>query len=189
MESMKGIIIYRGKYGATQQYAIWLGQELQLPVTTSEEVNQSDLSVYDFVIIAASVYVGKWLLRDWLKERLNMLRNKKLFLFIVCGTPSSERQKQENIIKANIPNNLLEKSGIFFLPGRLIISKLSWKDKLILKLGARLEKDPVKRAAMKHDLDGVSRKMLVPGLSSIRKFIREKSILTTGRLVKMVGKK
>ena len=29
---MKGIIIYKGKYGATRQYADWLGKELNLQI-------------------------------------------------------------------------------------------------------------------------------------------------------------
>ena len=29
---MKGLIIFKGKYGATRQYAGWIGDELQLPV-------------------------------------------------------------------------------------------------------------------------------------------------------------
>ena len=32
---MKGIIIYKGKYGATAQYAQWLGEELNFPVHVS----------------------------------------------------------------------------------------------------------------------------------------------------------
>jgi len=186
---MKGIIIYKGKYGATQQYAAWLGKELQLPAITAEEVNSTEWSVYDFVILAGSVYMGKWLLSYWLKEKQRILKNKKLFLFIVCATPSSQKEKQESLIKANVPDNLPNRPEIFFLPGRLVINKLSWKDKLILKMGARLEKDPAKRAAMRQDVDGVSKEMLVAGINSIRRFIREKSILATGRSVKMVGEK
>ena len=182
----KGIIVYKGKYGATEQYAAWLSKELQLPAINADEVT-SQWSEYDFIVMAASIYVGKWLLRDWLKERLTMLQNKKLFLFIVCATPSSERQKQEEIVKTNIPDSLIYKSGIFFLPGRLNISKLSWKDKFILKMGARLEKDPIKKAAMSHDIDGVSKEKLTDGMNAIRKFMRQKTGLSPSSQNSMVA--
>ena len=35
---MKGLVIYKGKYGATEQYAMWIGQELQMPVVSSDRL-------------------------------------------------------------------------------------------------------------------------------------------------------
>jgi menaquinone-dependent protoporphyrinogen IX oxidase len=80
---MKGIIIYKGKYGATQQYAEWLSKELQLPVRKPENLTASHLSLYDFVVIGSSVYEGGLLMKNWLKKYAEILQNKKVFLFIV----------------------------------------------------------------------------------------------------------
>lgn len=56
---MKGIIIFKGKYGATGQYAEWLGKELGLPVFTPDNYRTEDIINCDFVIIGSSVYMGK----------------------------------------------------------------------------------------------------------------------------------
>ena len=43
---MKGVIVYKGKYGATRQYAEMLSKELNLPafapVATSEQLMDAD---------------------------------------------------------------------------------------------------------------------------------------------------
>src|SRR5450755_2164494 len=152
---MKGIIVYKGKYGATRQYAEWIGEELQLPALTPDSLDLERLAISDFVVIGGSVYMGEWLTRRWLKQHENILKNKKLFLFVVCGTPSSEKQKQEHIAKYNVPAQILDRSPIFFLPGRLVMKQLSWKDRLMIKLGARMEKNPVKKKAILQGVDGV----------------------------------
>ena len=43
----------------------------------------------------------------------------------------------------------------FFLPGRLIKSKLSWKDGLMLRMGAMMVKNPEIKKAMLQDRDDV----------------------------------
>lgn len=153
MLSMKSIIIYKGKYGATRQYAGWLGAALHLPLKTPEELPEADIKMYDCIIMGSSVYIGKLLIRDWIKQYADVLKNKKILLFIVCGT--NNQKEQEKIIKQNVPDGLLDPSHIFFLPGRLIQSKLSWKDRFMLKAGAMLVKNPESKKFMLQDSDNV----------------------------------
>jgi len=164
---MTGCIIYKGKYGATRQYAEWASEELQLPLFKPENLETGKLVSSGFVLIGSSVYMGKLLMKDWLHRHVGALKNKKLYLFIVCGTPDSDSAKQQKIIHDNIPAPLLRTSAIFFLPGRLIRDQLSWKDALFLKMGARLEKDPVKKQAMLHDIDGVKKGNMEPLLQAV----------------------
>ena len=55
---MKGLVIYKGKYGATKQYAMWIGQELQLSVASADRFPVDELSKYDYFILGSSVYIG-----------------------------------------------------------------------------------------------------------------------------------
>lgn len=166
---MKGAIIYKGKYGATRQYAEWLGQELLLPVYELETTTASLLGSYDYIIAGASVYAGRLQNKSWLKHFGKILKSKKLFLFIVCATPASEKEKLNGIIKANIPHALIGHADTFFLRGRMVMSKLSWIDRLVLRLGASLEKDPATKKAMLTDFDSVKKdnlKSLVHAISA-----------------------
>jgi menaquinone-dependent protoporphyrinogen IX oxidase len=167
---MKGIIIYQGKYGATQQYASWLSEDLLIHAMNPDELPGEKLRLYDFVILAGSVYVGKWMLRDWLKKHAGILQNKKVFILIVCGTPSSKKAEQERLAKTNIPVSLIDNAETFFLAGRLDVNKLSWMDRFLLKMGARMAKDPETKEGMLKGYDGVSKDNLGEVSASIKKF-------------------
>ena len=167
---MEGLIIYKSKYGATQQYASWAGQDLRLDIYTCDDLDRSQLNKSNFVVIGSSVYMGKLIIADWLKKNAVVLQNKKLFLFIVCATPASETQKRRDIISRNIPLQLLDRLDIFFLPGRLAINKLSWSDRLFLRMGAWLEKDPAKKKAMQRDINEVKKENLLDLINTAGKF-------------------
>lgn len=154
------IIIYKGKYGATRQYADWLGEAIQQPVTPVQNVTKDQLHTADFILLGSSVYIGKLLINEWIIRNAPLLKNKKLLLFVVCGNGSPK--EQERIIKHSIPDGLIDWSDIFFLPGRLIFSKLSWKDKLLLKIGAMKAKNPETRKRMLQDVDNVQPELLTP---------------------------
>ena len=150
---MKSVIIHKGKYGATRQYAEWLGAALHLPLKTPEELQEADIKMYDFIIMGGSVYIGKLLIRHWIRRYADVLKNKKILLFVVCG--SNNPKDREKIIKQNIPEGLIDPVHIFFLPGRLIQSRLSWKDRFMLYAGAMLVKDPEAKQFMRQDRDNV----------------------------------
>ncbi len=167
---MKGLVIYKSRYGATEQYAKWLAKALALPLYTAERTGLQELQSADYVLIGSSVYVGKMLLKEWLRKNLPLLLNKKLFLFVVCGGAASDGQQQTRILQANLPAELREKCQVFFLPGRLDKEKLSWSDKWILKIGAMLEKDPVKKAAMRNNIDAVSKTQIAGLVKAVTLF-------------------
>lgn len=157
---MNGIIIYQGKYGATEQYAKWLAESVRLPLLNIDNAAPVALEDYDLVILGSSVYVGKFTIRHWLRQNLTRLAGKKNFFFVVCGTPGDEKAQQDFLIKNNVDTVIRNSCEFFFLPGRVIVSKLSWKDWFILKMGAMLEKSPQKKAAMSRGYDMVDKKYL-----------------------------
>ena len=165
---MKGLIVYKGKYGATRQYAQWVSEEFKLREFTPDNLDMEQLFKCDFVVIGSSVYMGKMLVNTWLTKNVKTLQNKIIFLFVVCGTPPSEKEKQQHIVAENVPPLLLNASHTFFLPGRLIKKELSWSDRLLVKIGASFEKDPVKRKAMLEDMDAVKKANLLEMFTAIR---------------------
>jgi len=157
---MNGIIIYQGKYGATQQYAQWLSDSLHLSFIEAGAVTSAMLANHDLIILGSSVYVGKLVIAKWMKRNLDTLARKKILLFIVCGTPAGDKREQQKIIDNNLDPAIRNIADVFFMPGRCIVSKLSWIDQLRIKMGAMLQKDPVKKASMKQGFDRMDRKSL-----------------------------
>lgn len=157
---MNAIIIYKGRYGATRQYAEWLGEALQLPVADPKDIPAEKLRNYDLVILGSSVYIGKLELYGWMKQNSHILSGKKILLFIVCATPAHEVEKLREIESKNVPDSLKAVCTVFFLHGRMVMRQLSWKDRLLLKMGARFEKDPEEKKHMLQDFDDVRKENL-----------------------------
>jgi menaquinone-dependent protoporphyrinogen IX oxidase len=165
---MKGLVVYKSKYGATRQYADWIGEALKWPVYTPEKLLTQTIDGADVLVIGSSVYEGKLLLRDWLKKQAARLMNKKLYLFIVCATPADKKEVLSQIAKQNIPAPLLEKCTVCFLRGRVVIKDLNWMDKLMLKMAARVTKDPDEKQRMISGFDAVNRENVLPLINDLQ---------------------
>lgn len=167
---MRGIIVYKGKYGATQQYAQWLGEELGIPVAEAAWVNGDDLTDYDFIVIGTSVYIGKLQISKWLKTNLATIRRKKIFIFQVAATPPEQREKLETYIRSGVPEEIRNQCDIYFYPGKMIFNQLSRKDRFMLKMGARLTKDPATKKGMLTDFNQVNRENITDLVNAVKKF-------------------
>jgi menaquinone-dependent protoporphyrinogen IX oxidase len=169
---MNGLVIYKGKYGATKQYAMWIGQELKLPVASADRFPIDELPKYDYFILGSSVYIGKLEIKDWLKKNFELLQSKKLFFFQVAGSPIEQIEKRESYNKASLPTSILKKLRFYYLPGRMIMRNLSGWDRFMLKMGARLTKDPVEKKTMLTDFDNVKKENILPIIETIRNFTK-----------------
>ncbi|HEV8270674.1 MAG TPA: flavodoxin domain-containing protein [Chitinophagaceae bacterium] len=165
---MKGLVIYKGKYGATKQYAMWIGQELRLPVASADRFPVNELPNYDYFILGSSVYIGKLEIKEWLKKNFNALMNKKIFFFQVAASPAEQIEKRESYNKASLPPAIVEKIQFYYLPGRMIMRNLSAWDRFMLKMGAKLAKDPLEKKAMLTDFDHVKKEKILPVIDAIK---------------------
>ena len=165
---MKGLVIYKGKYGASKQYAMWIGQELRLPVASADRFPVDELPKYDYFILGSSVYAGKLEIRNWLKKNFNVLRSKKIFFFQVAASPAEQVEKRERYNKASLPSFILKNIRFYYLPGRMIMRNLSRWDRFMLKIGARLSKDPVEKKRMLTNFDHVKKENTLPLIRAAR---------------------
>ena len=168
---MKGLVIYKGKYGATKQYAMWIGQELQLPVASADRFHTNELMKYDYFILGSSVYIGKLEIKDWLKKNFYVLQNKKIFFFQVAASPVEQIEKRQSYNKASLPPSILKNIQFYYLPGRMIMRNLSVWDRFMLKMGAKLAKDPLEKKAMLTDFDHVKKEKVIPIMEGVRTFL------------------
>jgi len=165
---MKGIIVYKGKYGATWQYAEWAGKDLNMPVLMSENCSEEMVQGCDFLVVGTSVYIGSLVIKQWLHDNIKSIGQKPVFLFTVCGTPADEKHKLEGYIQSSVPKEIIDQCTCFFLPGRLAYKKLSRMDKFLLRLGALLPSNRNKHKTIMEDYDSVKQENLVPLLTAVR---------------------
>ncbi len=171
---MKGVIIYKGKYGSVKQYAEWLGCDLNIPVFPSDNIKGGQLGNYDFVVMGTSVYVGRLLIKDWLKRNLVVLQRKKLFLFVVCGTPGDKKEKLQRYIEINVPAEIRNSCDIYFLPGRMNMKNLSGFDRLMMNIGALFAKGSEAKKEMLMEYDDVKKENLYELVAALKKINAEK---------------
>ena len=167
---MKGLVIYKGKYGSTKQYAMWIGQELQLAVASADRFPVDQLPNYDYFILGSSVYIGQLEIRSWLKKNFSTLQNKKIFFFQVAASPPEQVEKRESYNNASLSSAMLKKIQFYYLPGRMIMRNLSAWDRFMLKMGARLTKDPAEKKKMLTDFNDVKQENIDTLVKSVRDF-------------------
>lgn len=169
---MKGILIYKGKYGATQQYATWIGAETKLSVKEIHECGEDDFVNNDFFVIGTSVYMGMLGIKEWMKANLDFLTGKKIFLFIVCGTPSGEGE----YIRSSVPERIREQCTIWFLPGRLNYKKISWMDKFVLRIGSIFAGNSKEKKRRLYGFDDVKRENISAIVKDIKEFTGKREV-------------
>src|SRR5688572_6812143 len=154
---MKGAIIFKTHYGATRNYAEMLSGELNIPVIPAAAVNSETISQYDYLLIGTPVYIGKLLLKKFLHLYAGELKTKKIFLFVVCGDTVSDEAAQQQIISNNVPEIIVPNTRVFFLRGKVIFKELSLQHKIMLRLGAMMQRSPEKKHEMSTDFNDVKK--------------------------------
>lgn len=153
--------------------------ELKLDYFETTDLDNDDLNEYDYLILGTSIYVGKMLLKNWLKAHMAQIGNKKIFLFAVCGTPLNQKDKLDSYVTASIPGEIRNKCDIFFLPGKLKIKELSLLDNFILKMGAKLARGTAVKKAMLTDYNAVKKENLLELTNAVKRIsiINSKTLL------------
>jgi menaquinone-dependent protoporphyrinogen IX oxidase len=178
---MKGVVIYNSRYGATATYANWIGSELHIPVYDQDDVSSDTLKRYDYFVLGGPVYVGKIKIASWIRRNKKSLGGKTIFLFVVSATPANETGKLNEIVKKNFDTEMFRHVKPYFLRGKMEIRHLSAFDRFVLKMGARLQKDPAERRKMLTDFNEVRKENLTELLTAIKAEILQSTVSNEGR--------
>ncbi|WP_126246623.1 flavodoxin domain-containing protein [Chitinophaga rhizosphaerae] len=158
---MKGLVVYKGKYGATMQYGIWLGAALNWPVVKSDFVRPEQITQAECILIGTSVYIGRLQVKQWLQANLPLLEGKRLIFFVVAGGVPDNLDEVKTYVEKGVPDALQPGAECFYLPGRLHFGLLSLKDKILLRIGAWFAARKGKKIKVT-DYDHVSREHIAP---------------------------
>ncbi len=106
--SLKALIAYGTRYGATAQTSEEIGKILQqesfeVKITNLKTEKINDISSYDLIVVGSGLQIGKWVgeAEDFLKKFQKELENKKVAIFVSTMSPVSAREgKIEDIQKS-----------------------------------------------------------------------------------------
>ncbi len=92
------LIVYGTRYGAAastaQEIAKVLRQEgLETKVVDAKEEKIKNVAPYDFVLVGSGIQINRWTgePEDFLKKHQKALAQKKLALFVCCGSASTDK--------------------------------------------------------------------------------------------------
>ena len=151
---MKGIIIYKSKYGSTRQYAKWLQESTGFDLF---EVGKEpgNLSGYDTIILGCSIVIGSLTLKNWINTNWRSIQDKTIALMVTSA--AGDIQTCEKAVTGSLFADTLDKIHTFALPGRYIVEKLTYFDGLLVKIAAKFIKDPVIKKGMVTSVDNMQR--------------------------------
>lgn len=157
---MEAAILYSGKYGSTRQYADWL-QELTGIAAFDIKGPLPDLEKIDFVVLGSSIILGAPTFKKWLFKNWGQLRKKPVLLFTVSGT-APDHPNLITWLNLHLSPEMLEHVKFVPLRGRLNLASLPWWMRALLRLAARMTKDPEEAQRMSEGFDYMDRSSLEP---------------------------
>lgn len=84
---MKGMILYKSKYGATEKYAGWLKEATGFDCMETSAAQIGQVCGYDAVVLCGGVYAGGVAGLSFLKKHGESLKGKRLAVLAVGASP------------------------------------------------------------------------------------------------------
>ena len=175
---MRGIILYKSKYGATKKYAEWLSEDTGFRVEELSKVKAEAISDYDLIIIGGGIYASGIAGLDFLKRNINLLKSKKIIVFCDGASPYEEKAFTE--IKNHNMKGELANVPLFYCRGGWDMESMTFVDRNLCKMlrKAVSKKEPSEyevweaalMAAGENKCDWTDKEYLKPILNEIAKY-------------------
>ena len=165
------IVIYKTKYGATERYARWIGEELDCPVVPADDFNKKDFDFYDNIIYGGGVHAGGLKGFDLIKKNMRRLEGKKIVTFAV-GLNVMDTETRMQFREINFDKPSVKRMTCYYCLGAFDPSKVTGIDKMIIGMMVSMieskpytditENDKKLLDAVKNGADMVDRKFIEP---------------------------
>ena len=153
---MKTIVIYKSKYGSTETYARWIGEELGCDVVEASKIKAEELLAYDTIIYGGGLYAEVIAGVTLITKNIDKLGGKKLIVYTTGITPVDYRDYYEKyVVEKNFKNGIYEKIRMFNFPGKMILSELTMVHRAAIKTLKKImsdKKNPTEMEKMLIDL-------------------------------------
>lgn len=129
---MKGIILYKSKYGATQKYAEWLVEATGFECIETNKAKISEVKKCDVVILGGGIYASGIAGLSFLKKNIGQLKDKKIIVFCAGASPFEEKAYQE--LKSHNMKSELAEIPLVYCRGSWNMDKMGIIDKNLCKM-------------------------------------------------------
>jgi menaquinone-dependent protoporphyrinogen IX oxidase len=87
---MSGIVIYKSKYGATKRYAEWIAEETGFDCIDVKKAKIDEVLKYDTIVFGGGIYAQGIAGLSFIKKHIDVLKDKRLFIFCDGASPYEE---------------------------------------------------------------------------------------------------
>ena len=129
---MKGIVVFKSKYGSTKKYAEWISESTGFDLVEAGKVNAKQLADYDTVIFGGGLYASGIAGLSFLKKNLAALNGKKVIAFC-CGASPYEESYFKELKDYNMKGDLAS-VPLYYCRGACRMDGMSFKDKTLCKM-------------------------------------------------------
>ncbi|HAV91664.1 TPA: flavodoxin [candidate division WOR-3 bacterium] len=130
---MKSVVIYNLQTGFTKKYAEWIAYKLKCDIFPVKEISSKKMLEYDTVIYGGFLYaVGITGIKK-IKNNMSKFSGKKIAIFDVGASPSSEKV-YEKVKAKNFTSEELKKIKVFYMRGGFDFTKLSFLNKILMNM-------------------------------------------------------
>lgn len=139
---MKGIIIYKSKYGSTKKYAEWLKDATGYDCVATKDADTGKLSSYDTIVFMGGVYAKGIACTSFMKKVISRIKDKKIAVFVCAASPYDEKFFNE-LVALNMKGDL-EGVPVFYGRGGFDLKNMTFADRTLCKMlrKATAKKDP-----------------------------------------------
>ncbi len=139
---MKGIIVYKSKYGATKKYAQWLREETGFDMIKVSDAKVVDLKKYEVLIFGGGIYASGIPVTSFLKKNIKALADKKIIVF--CDGASPYEESAFNAIRERVMIAELKDIPLYYCRGAFDLESMSFMDRNLCKILQKVvvKKDP-----------------------------------------------
>lgn len=162
---MKGIVLFKSKYGSTMQYAQWMAEATGFSLYNIQDSPKS-LSEFDVIVMAGSIHAGSVSVKEYVVENWPSLKDKKVVIILTSG--ASNREVINKVVEASFTPDVLSAIKVFPVGGRYILSRMSFIDRNIIRLVAFFVKPQEARKGMLTEKDDMNRDNLQEALAFIQ---------------------
>lgn len=173
------VVVYTSKYGATEKYARWIGEELDCPVYSLDNFSKAQLDSFDNIIYGGGVQAGgikgfdKF--KKWIKPLIGQ-PGKKIVVFAV-GLNLDNTDGRMQLRDINFDKDVYRQLTCYYMGGAYVPDRIKGIDKAIMGMVRKmlldkgLNMNEEERTLLKRVEEGcdlVSREQIEPVVEEFR---------------------
>jgi menaquinone-dependent protoporphyrinogen IX oxidase len=162
---MKGIIIYKSRYGSTKQFSEWLQAETGFNLCKITQC-PDDIKNYDTIVIGSSIHGGRIALDKWIIGHWEFIKDKRVVLMLTSG--SGDFRNIQRVFEQSLPENIRKGLVLFPVGGRYVFKKMSLFDRTAIQVVAAFTKHPEAKKGMLTQRDEVRKENLSKLINHIK---------------------